>query len=178
MMHLMRRLSRAVRREEGTSTVEFVICIPMFMTVFMMSFESGMFMTKSVLLDRAVDLTIRELRLGHIPNPTSAVLKDRICAKSIILPECENSIMIELAPINQVTMVMPTTSVQCVDRDEAIQPNLFVDVGNNNEIMLVRVCVLIEALFPSTGLGERLIAGGPNGEIGMIAVSAFVNEPS
>jgi TadE-like protein len=177
MMQFMKRLGRALRRDEGTSTVEFVLCIPMFMTVFMMSFESGMFMTKSVLLDRAVDLTIRDLRLGHIVNPTSAALKQAICDKTVILPECEDSIMLELTPINQVTWVMPATEVTCIDRDAAIQPLVAMDIGANNEIMLVRVCVLIKALFPSTGLGQQLV-NGPNGEIGMIAVSAFVNEPS
>jgi hypothetical protein len=177
MMHFMKRLGRALRREEGTSTVEFVLCIPAFMAIFMMSFESGMFMTKSVLLDRAVDMTIRDLRLGHIANPTSAVLKTMICDRTIILSECDSSIMIELRPISQATWVMPTTSVTCINRDEAIQPVTTVDVGNNNEIMLVRVCVLVDALFPTVGLGEKLVKGA-HGEIGLIAVSAFVNEPS
>lgn len=177
MMQVMKRLTRAIRREEGTSTVEFVLCIPAFMAIFMMSFESGMFMTKSVLLDRAVDLTIRELRLGHYPNPTSALLKQEICDKSIILYDCETSIMLELQPINQTTWAMPPTSVTCIDRDQDIQPLVTMDVGSNNEIMLVRACVLVDAMFPSTGLGEKLTYG-PGGEIGMIAVSAFVNEPS
>lgn len=177
MMHFMKRLSRAIRREEGTSTVEFVLCIPAFMTVFMMSFESGMFMTKSVLLDRAVDLTIRDLRLGHIANPTSEVLKAAICDKSVILYGCEASIMLELVPINQATWAMPAATVTCIDRDQVIQPLVSMDVGSSNQIMLVRACVLVEALFPATGLGQRLVYG-PGGEIGMIAVSAFVNEPS
>jgi hypothetical protein len=177
MMQFMKRLGRAFRRDEGTSTVEFVLCVPAFMTAFMMSFESGMFMTKSVLLDRAVDLTIRDLRLGHIANPTSAALKTAICDKTVILSECESSIMLELVPINQTTWAMPSTNVTCIDRDEAIQPLVTMDVGSNNEIMLVRVCVLVDAMFPTTGLGEKLVMG-PHGEIGMIAVSAFVNEPS
>jgi TadE-like protein len=177
MMQFMKRFSRALRREEGSSTIEFVLCIPALMTAFMMSFESGMFMTKSVLLDRAVDLTIRDLRLGHIPNPTSAVLKAAICDKTVILAECVDSIKIELAPINQVTLVMPPRAVKCIDRDAPIEPDLDPDVGANNEIMLVRVCVLIDAMFPTTGLGEKLVMG-EHGEIGMIAVSAFVNEPS
>ena len=177
MMQFMKRLGRALRREEGTSTVEFVLCIPAFMTIFMMSFESGMFMTKSVLLDRAVDLTIRDLRLGHMVNPTSAALKTAICDRTVILSECESSIMLELVPINQTTWAMPPSEVTCIDRDAAIQPLVAMDVGSNNEIMLVRVCVLVDALFPTTGLGEKLVLG-PHGEIGMIAVSAFVNEPS
>jgi hypothetical protein len=147
------------------------------MAIFMMSFESGMFMTKSVLLDRAVDITIRELRLGHIPNPTSAVLKTMICDRTVILSECDSSIMIELTPISQTTWAMPATEVTCIDRDAALQPVTTMDVGSNNEIMLVRVCVLVDALFPTVGLGEKLVKGA-HGEIGMIAVSAFVNEPS
>ena len=177
MMQFMKRLSRALRREEGTSTIEFVLCIPAFMTIFMMSMESGMFMVKSVLLDRAVDLTIRELRLGHYVNPTSDLLKQEICDRSVILSECETSIMLELVPISQTTWAMPATRVTCIDRDAAIQPLVTMDVGSNNEIMLVRACVLVKAIFPSTGLGEKLMYG-PGGEIGMISVSAFVNEPS
>jgi TadE-like protein len=177
MMQFMKRLARGFRREDGTSTIEFVLCIPAFMMIFMMSFESGMFMIKSVLLDRAVDLTIRDLRLGHIVNPTSAKLKTEICDKTVIISECASSIMIELVPINQVTWVMPSTSVTCIDRDKAIQPLVSMDVGSDNEIMLVRVCILVDSLFPRVGLGKKLVKGN-HGEIGLIAVSAFVNEPS
>jgi TadE-like protein len=177
MMAFMKRLSRAFRREEGTSTVEFVLCVPVLMTTFMMSLESGMFMIKSVMLDRAVDLTVRELRTGDIADPSSTTLKAMICENAVILSGCYDSIMLELAPINETTWSMPTTEVTCINRDEAVQPVLTMDTGGGSEIMLVRVCVLVDALFPTTGLGEKLVRGS-SGEIGLVAVSAFVNEPS
>jgi hypothetical protein len=43
--------------------------------------------------------------------------------------------------------------------------------------MLIRVCVVQDALFPTTGIGLGLPKEG-NGGYGVVAVSAFVTEPT
>jgi Flp pilus assembly protein TadG len=65
------RLARALRNEEGTATMEFVLVIPLIMMIFMASFESGLLMTRSIMLEQSVDMAMRELRLGHVSPLTN-----------------------------------------------------------------------------------------------------------
>ncbi len=189
MTRFFKRATRAFRREEdGNATVEFVVVLPILFSIFMMSFEAGLLMMRSVLLERATDLTMRELRLGNYENPTSELLKAEICDRTVIINNCNASIRIELQPVNQVTWALPNAAAECTDRDEPIQiPETF-DAGSQNQLMLVRVCVLQRAIFPTlglgddrafVGLGEGLVENNPGfGEYGLVATSTFVNEPS
>ncbi len=122
MMRFIKLPRAFLRREDGNSTIEFVLAIPTLMFIFMMAFESGWFMVKSTMLERSVNMTIRALAQGHIPNPTPAELKERICDQAVIFANCESSIMLELQPISQTTWAMPAQAVTCMNRDEAIQP--------------------------------------------------------
>jgi hypothetical protein len=188
MITRFKRTVRAFGREDGNATVEFCVVLPILFSIFMMSFEAGLLMMRSVLLERATDLTMRELRLGNFVNPDVEMLKGEICDRTVIITDCEASIRIELQPVSQVTWALPPTPTQCQDRDEEIQiPETF-DAGSQNELMLVRVCVLQRAIFPTlglgddsafVGLGEGLVENNPGyGEYGLVATSTFVNEPS
>ncbi|NUB44154.1 pilus assembly protein [Fertoebacter nigrum] len=176
MMRFMRRLGRGFRCENGSATVEFVLTVPVLFTIFMASFESGLLMTRSILLEQAVDRTMRELRLGHLPNATHDSLKTEICDRTVILANCAGSILIELVPVNTNTWVMPTTTTTCADRSDEIQPVTTFTQGGENNIMLVRVCVIQDPIFPTTGIGLALPKDGSGG-YGLLAASAFVNEP-
>jgi hypothetical protein len=187
MIRFLKRKSRAFGREEdGNMTVEFVVVLPMIFSIFMMSFESGLLMMRSVMLERAVDMTVRELRLGQIPNPTSDVLKTRICSRTVIVANCPTAIRIEMLPVNMNVWNMPTTAPGCVDRTQNVQPPENYNPGGQHELMLTRICVLQKAIFPTlglsdkfVGLGKGLTQGQPGGfgEYGLIVMSSFVNEP-
>ncbi len=64
----------------------------------------------------------------------------------------------------------------CIDRSEDIQPVTALQIGQQNDIMLIRVCVVQDAMFPITGIGLGLPKDGEGG-YGIIAISAFVTEP-
>ena len=67
MRYLMARAARRIaaflpdemRREDGTAAMEFVLVIPVIMMIFMASFESGLLMTRSIMLEQSVDMTMR-----------------------------------------------------------------------------------------------------------------------
>ncbi|MGO4907662.1 TadE/TadG family type IV pilus assembly protein [Pseudorhodobacter sp. W20_MBD10_FR17] len=176
----MARLTAPMRRvfasEEGTATIDFVLCIPVIMTIFIASIESGVLMTRFLLLERSVDIVMRNLRLGEYPNPTSDFLKAEICDRSTILEDCEANITIALEPIDQTTWAFPSREAGCVDRSNNISPALTYNPGAAHEIMMVRVCVIQDAVFPSTGIGLNLPKDAKGG-YGLITTSAFVNEP-
>lgn len=177
---LLKRLTAPLRRvlssEEGTATIDFVLCIPVIMMIFIASIESGVMMTRYVLLERSVDIVMRNLRLGEYTAPTAAFLKTEICDRSTILSDCEANITIALEPIDQTTWTFPSRSAGCVDRTNNISPSLTYNPGSAHEIVMVRVCVIQDAVFPTTSLGLNL-PKDEKGGYGLITTSAFVNEP-
>lgn len=174
---LAHRLRRFRRRDDGVASIEFVIAVPILMVLFTASFESGLLMLRSILLEQAVDQTMRELRLGHYPLPTADLLKTEICSRGVILQDCEANITLELTRVTTSSWSMPTGDIQCVNRDEDIDPVLSLEIGQQNDVMLVRVCVMQDALFPEIGLGRALPLDGQGG-YALVTASAFVTEPS
>lgn len=177
MKQFRNKLTKLWRREDGTASLEFVLAIPVLMTIFMASFESGLLMTRTIMLEQSVDITMRELRLGHYTLPDADLLKEEICSRTVIFSDCEASITIEMTRINTANWALPTTAVQCVDRSEDVQPVTVLQIGQQNDIMLVRVCVVQDAMFPTTGVGLNLPKDG-NGGYGLITSTAFVTEPT
>lgn len=176
MIAFLRRQFKAFRREDGTMTTEFVIVVPLLLTVFMASFESGMIMVRSTLLEHAVDMTMRNLRLGQYPTVDADLLKDEICSRTIVFPSCTQNIMIEMRRVSTTTWELPATPIRCVDREEDVQPVLTLEIGQQQDVMLVRVCIVQDLIFPTTGLGLALPQDAQGG-VGLIAETAFVTEP-
>jgi len=179
MITRIKRRLRAFRKSESgaVSTLEFVLIVPPFLLLFMAAFEAGMLMTRTIMLEQAVDSTIRELRIGQIANPTQDTIRDEICSRTVIFPNCSEILMVELQRVNTTTFALPPTGAQCVNRDEEIVPVTTFETGQQNDIMLVRVCAMLDLMFPTTGIGARLTSDGQGG-YGIVAVSAFANEPA
>lgn len=176
-MRLGQAIRRFFRRETGTASVEFVLTVPILMVIFMAAFESGLLMTRQILLEQSLDMTMRELRLGRLTDPTPDKIKNEICKRSIIFSRCKASTAIELIPVNAATWQMPATATRCRDRVRNIEPVVTFTPGAENELMMVRVCIVQDAMFPLTGIGFALPKDDEGG-YGLVAVSAFVNEPS
>ncbi len=51
--------------EDGTATIPFLLFLPFFMMLVISSLEMGMLMLRHVMLERALDMSVRDLRLGH-----------------------------------------------------------------------------------------------------------------
>lgn len=171
-----RRLKRALAREDGSATIEFVILFPAIMTIFFSSFEVSIWLTKEVLLDRALDINVRALRLGTLDPATQEELQRRVCNDALIFDDCPNAIRIELTRISTSNWVLPATNMTCVNREEEIQPAVAFDLGTMNDLMLVRACAVLDPFFPSTPLVMDL-PKDPSGGYIVAAASTFVNEP-
>jgi hypothetical protein len=178
-LHLRRGHCRFGHDESGTSTVEFVILFPMFMAIFFAAFESGYMMLRNVMLERALDLTVRELRLGTPAPPTFDEFKSSICENTYFIENCEDSVQVQLRPVSMTTWGPLGGDPRCIDVDSAIDPfdQTEYAVGGNNELMMVRVCALFRPMFPTTGLGLAMRYDG-EGNYAIVATTAFVNEPS
>ena len=181
----MRRLRAWLRRiaqtEDGTATVELVILFPAFVLVMVNAIEASILMTRATLLDRGLDLAVRELRLNTEAPPSFDGFRALICEGAALLPGCLDALQVELQPVSTATWGLMDAPARCVDREEPIAP-LTEDnpdhyrAGASNQLMMVRACLVIDPLFPSYGLGA-LLPKDPSGGYRLIAVSAYVQEP-
>lgn len=171
------RLGAGLSRDDGTTAVEFALMVPLFIMVFMASFESGLLMTRSIMLEQSVDMTMRELRLGHYTAPDTDLLKAEICRRTVIFKNCEANITIELTQINTTNFNLPSNNSKCINRSKPVAPVNNLVLLQKNDIMLVRVCVVQDALFPTTGIALQMRKDGANGYY-LMSTSAFATEPS
>lgn len=177
------RLGRAalhrLGREDGTASVEFVIMLPVFMVLVFSAVEAGMMQLRYVMMERGLDLTVRELRLGQIHNPTQDKVKAEICRLSLVLPDCINTLMVEMRPIDTTTWTGLDQNTECVDRSKPInvQSATNFNSGTGDELMLVRVCGVYDPIWPTAGLGLKMQKDA-TGAYHLVATSAFVNEPT
>lgn len=175
--HLPGRVIRALRREDGTASIEFVLTVPMVLTMFLMGAEASILMTRQMLLDRSMDVSMREVRLGQHPNLDHDKFKEILCGRANLIPDCRNVIRIELAPVSKTAWNLPDRDATCVDRRAEVQPVTDVTQGPDNGLMMVRACVVVDPFFPGIGLGLRLAESRGDGGYALVATSAFVNEP-
>ena len=167
---------RWLRREEGNATIQFVLVLPLFLSVILIGFESGLMLARQVMLDRALDIAVRDLRLGAIETPTHDDVKNRICDNTAIIRDCRNVLLLELAPVDTTDWALPGEPPSCVDRDEEIVPVTQFLPGAGNQLMLVRACFVVDPLFPTSRLGLQLPLDASGG-FQMRSASSFVNEP-
>jgi len=165
------------RREDGTATLDFVIMVPVFISIFVSSFELSIIMIRQMMLDRGLDIAVRDLRLGTWPVVNTDILKDRICGRTIgIIADCENQLMLEMIPVSTANWSTPSPDATCIDREANVQPVVSFDPGTENEMVLIRACVMTDPFFPGTGLALHLMEKSGDG-FPLIATSGFVNEP-
>jgi hypothetical protein len=176
LTRLRTKLRRAAREEDGTSTIPFVIFVPFFLMLVTSSLESGMLMMRHVMLERAVDLSVRGLRLGIWTPPTHTELKRTICNAAGLIPDCMNTLLIELRPVDKTTWEPLSSGPVCVDRANPILPVTDFDGGTGDDMMLIRACAKFDPIFPLTGLGFQLPKDN-TGAYALISSTAFVNEP-
>ena len=98
-------LSRAWRSERGATSVEFLIVFPLMFSIFLASVDFGVTMLRQVMLDRAVDNSIRDIRLGRIDANGGALLSDIICDRSAFLGNCKANIAVEMQRMDPETLV-------------------------------------------------------------------------
>jgi hypothetical protein len=181
----MKRLSNFFKEESGTTSIEFVFVFPIIFLIFTASFESSMFMARYVMLERSVDLVVRKIRLGQFDDVSHEDLKKEICRGGLMVnsvSECMNSMKIWMQPINTADFAMPaTTTVSCVDSiydtNTSVPPGSEFAYGGNNEIMLLRICLKEDPMFPTTAVSVRMPTFS-DGTYALMVTSAFVNEPS
>ncbi|WP_299670638.1 TadE/TadG family type IV pilus assembly protein [uncultured Roseobacter sp.] len=182
-------LTRFRKDEEGHMIIEFALIVPAVFSLFLASVEFGIYSMRQMFLDRGLDLAVREIRLntgidvdddGVIDLDHDAV-KQKVCDYAGFLNtgvsnNCDNTLRLEMEPIDPYNYVGLSTDVDCVDISEPINPPRGFTNGVEHQLMIMRACVKFDPVFPTTGLGRAFEADGA-GKVKMISMSAFVQEP-
>lgn len=164
------------RREDGNSTIEFVLALPLTMTLFVAGLESGLLETRHVMLERGLDVTVRKVRIGEIAVPTHDLLKEEICFYAKIIPDCINQVQLEMVRNDMRDWQNVSADPDCVDREEEGVPLINFNTGGNNELMILRACALFDPLLPTSTMGAA-IPKENGGAYALVASSSFVLEP-
>lgn len=161
----------------ATSTVEFCILLPVFIFILMGGYEIGYYTVSSTMLDRGLDLTVRDVRLGIMDEVDLDTMKSSVCTYATYVRNCSDNIKIALEPVDASDFDTPSTYAECIDRSADVDASTTFTDGSENELMLVRVCVNVDPIFPTTWLGGLLESYEGSG-YAMVSTSAFVNEPN
>ncbi|MCU9847802.1 pilus assembly protein [Defluviimonas sp. WL0024] len=188
--HIRAWFWRKIREEHGaTATIPFMIFLPFFFLLMMSSLELGVMMARHMMLERALDLTVRDLRLGTWEQPrgrfasekanrrvTHAAFRRAVCRHTVLLPNCETSLLVELRPVSTETWAGLQTGPTCASRSEDIVMPPSYAPGAGDEMMLIRACAKFAPVFPTTGIGIRLPTD-ESGTYSLVSVTALVNDP-
>lgn len=163
------RLRRFLRSDRAAASVEFILTFPIVFLMFLVVLELTFLMARTTLLHHALDVTMREVRLGTIVDPTVLTLEQEVCSNMTTIPGCQSSLALEFTQVDQATFAMPGPLAPCTRRSDAIQAARAADVydtGSENELMVVRACMVVNSITPLLGTTFELFAR-----------TAFVIEP-
>lgn len=177
MRFLKQRTAAWARNEDGNASVEFVIVVPVFIAMMIMSIELGYVTLRQTMLERGLDIAVRDIRLSTSSSPQHSEIKQTICDEAMIIPNCSSNLRLEMISADPRNFAGINPVPDCVDLSQPAKPLRAFENGQSNELMILRACAIYDPIFPEDMLGEKLIKAS-NGQPAFVSMSAFVQEPS
>ncbi len=166
--------------EEGNASVEFFIIIPVFIMLMLMSIELGFITMRHTLLERGLDMAVREIRLGTGEPSSHEEIKDFICDEAGFILNCKTELRLEMKPVDLRAYSALDEEAKCIENSQPVDPAVlkkdFV-FGGVNELMILRACYRYDPIFPEALLGNAL-EKDDYGKPAIITTTAFVQEPT
>ncbi|MGB7317738.1 MAG: TadE family protein [Planktotalea sp.] len=180
MKQLLNRLLRFRNAERGNVTIEFALVFPVFILILTSSIEMGVITIRQTLLERGLDIAMREVRIGTGAQYSHDEIRDMICNGAVIFDDCQANLRLEMIPNDPRSYTLLPDAVDCAQQAsgalDVINPVRHFEMGSSNELVMVRACMLYDPVFPTSELAlER--TKDHNGKSALVAVSAFTQEP-
>ena len=173
---LRNRLARFRRDDGGNASIEFVIIVPVFIALLVFSIELSLITLRHALLERGLDLTVRQIRLGYAIPPDHPTIKNMVCDFSKLGGNCRENLRLEMKPVDIRAYASLDPIPDCTDAAEPTKPVRKFDPGQTNQLMLLRACLTYSPLMPEATLG-RALAKDSSGQAAVVSMAAFVQEP-
>ncbi len=165
--------------QSGSATVEFVLVIPLYIALLLMSVELGFITLRHALLERGLDIAVRTVRLSTGNVPQYAQIKALVCANAQFISNCNTTLRLEMrrTDIRAYTPVGPVTCEDAASPTTQQQIDATFDTsGLPNQLMQIRACYRFTPMIPQGILGQALNKD-VNGQAAIVSTSAFVQEP-
>lgn len=173
-LDLLRRFRAS---ESGSAVVPFALWTPVFVGVILSGIELSATTMRHTALERALDETVRDVRLGTGTLYNHASLKQSICDRAAVLPGCTENLQLEMVRMKIRDWTAPSETARCVDHSETVAPVVSFEYGRDNELMLLRACYKYKPISPATWMGSALRKDSA-GYTAIVSKAAFVQEPS
>ncbi|MES0827821.1 TadE/TadG family type IV pilus assembly protein [Ruegeria sp. SCP11] len=173
---LISALAKLRRQEDGNVTLEFALVFPAIMFLVLSGLELGMVTLKHAQLERAVDLTVRDIRLNTGVDPQHNDIKALICSRASFIKNCETSVRLEMIRQDPFAAITVPSVPDCTDLSEVARPVRTFQNGLENELMVLRACAKINPFFPTSAMGKALV--NEEGQYALTATTVFVQEPN
>jgi Flp pilus assembly pilin Flp len=177
---LKKVLPRLKRDESGSPSIEFVMVLPIFIALLLMSIELGLITLRHALLERGLDIAVRQIRLSTTRVPDYPTIKNMVCDNSLFIANCRTNLRLEMRRTNIRAYNEMSNAILCEDAASPTSPvdnaANFANNGLPNELMQIRACYRYTPLFPAGFLGNALNVDA-NGQAAIVTMSAFVQEP-
>jgi len=187
---MIRRLNTRLRQfrrgEDGSATIELLFWFPFFMWVTYCGVDLGLLSFHHANLERALDETIREVRLNNLPDGETEwehdMLKDMICDRVRFYTDCSTNLSLEmksLDPFSALAAQNLDATALCTDTPEEIRKpeDRVFRAGASNELMIIRACMEVAPVWVSTILGQG-VRENASGQYELHATTVFVHEPA
>ncbi|WP_226621871.1 TadE/TadG family type IV pilus assembly protein [Alloyangia pacifica] len=169
-------LRRFGRDEDGSMIIPFAMWTPVFVGLIIASVEAGTATMRQSALDRALDETVREVKIGTGTLFTADDLKQMICDRAPVLGSCVETLQLEMVGLDMRDWVQPETTPDCVDTNLSVTPMRNFVNGIQHETMLLRACYKYRPITPA-GVLAASMPKDDEGYTALVATSAFVHEP-
>ena len=177
MIHKAKNFLRRFRNtEDGHATIEFAITFPAMLFFLLSGIEFGIVGLHHSSLERALDMTVRDIRLETGTAPQHDEIKQRICDRAGFIDNCSTNLRLEMVQMDPRNWGLLDATADCTDLSVDVAPVRNFVNGQSNELMILRACAKFDPVFPTTGLGKNMVKDNA-GQYALVSVSAFVQEP-
>lgn len=177
-------LRRLVRREDGATTVEFLLIMPILFGFVVNSAEAGTVMLRGAFLEWGLNAAIRDMRLGVLVKADGThdpeLFRNRLCEAIWILgdqSECRERLEIEVREFTPANVAAMNAQTQCMPGGEEVPPPAIYNPGGDQVLTVVRICASLSPVTPGFGLGAALPKNA-YGDFYLTAMSAYTTEPT
>lgn len=169
-------IRRFIANEDGNGVVPYALWLPAFVAIIVSAVEIGTVTVRHTQLDRALDQTVREVKIGA-GSYTHDALKTAICNKTTVLPNCAAMLQLEMIPLNMRSYTAPADKADCVDVAQEATPQRNFRNGTGGQLMILRACYKFR---PATAVStfNASLPKDAEGYTAIVSTSAFVYEPS
>jgi Flp pilus assembly protein TadG len=164
-------LRRFVRRQDGTTAIEFGLVLLPFMSILLMTMETALVFFAQQTLETAVSDSARLIMTGQAQSKSydADKFKTEVCGRIVALFDCANGMYVDVQKYSSFSSITGGVTL-----DSNGKPVTAYQPGVNGDIVVVRLIYKWPIVSPLT---QTYLADTSSTTRMLVATAAFRNEP-